>query len=141
MSTSIHLIRCCVLTIKVDTWNETRSSLQCVFLSPLIIIDIDRTHSTSILSVIHQRWPTRIKQPHILERPLYQPDRVLISETTSHRRLSDEVSLQDRGPRTPKLHLISISVGNDSFGRFDPPITSGIYWARRIRSRSNGAGC
>ena len=40
MSAATHLIRC-VLTIKVDTWNETRSSLQCAFLSHSIITGTD----------------------------------------------------------------------------------------------------
>jgi len=55
VSTTTHLMQCHVLTIKVDTWNETRSALQCTCLSPVIIIGIDRTHPPSILSVIHQR--------------------------------------------------------------------------------------
>ena len=34
-------MQCCVLAIKVDTWNETRSSLQCALFPPSIIIGID----------------------------------------------------------------------------------------------------
>jgi len=137
VSTDARFIHRCFLTITVDSWNKTWSSLQCAFLSPVWLAFIS-TDPHSILSLIHQRRSTRIELPYLPEWPLYQPDHVNISETPSNRHLSDEVSLQDWGYRIPKGRVIPITFGYHRFGWFNAPLVSKDTWTRPIRCRSSG---